>query len=94
MIIHGKLAHDDVDGLPETIYYYRVKACNVAGCSDFSAYDSGYRVSDRSLYQRLFLQLTEDTQLLSKSFGAVQAGQMITKCTAVPQQLFKIVALL
>ena len=48
----------------------------------------------RPLYQRLFLQLTEDTQLLSKSFGAVQAGQMITKCTAVPQQLFKIVALL
>ena len=46
MIIHGNLAHDDVDGLPETIYYYRVKACNVAGCSDFSAYDSGYRVSD------------------------------------------------
>ena len=26
-----------------TIYYYRVKACNASGCSDFSSYNSGYR---------------------------------------------------
>ena len=34
---------DDTAATPTTIYYYFVKACNGAGCSGFSASDSGYR---------------------------------------------------
>ena len=47
-----------------TIYYYRVKACNIAGCSDFSTYNTGYRqlelpstitASDGSYADRVFI---------------------------------------
>jgi hypothetical protein len=33
---------EDTDVTPGTDYWYRVKACNSAGCSDFSGPDSGY----------------------------------------------------
>jgi len=35
--------YDDTTATVGTTYYYFVKACNTAGCSDFSAADSGYR---------------------------------------------------
>jgi fibronectin type 3 domain-containing protein len=35
--------YDDTTATPGATYYYFVKACNTAGCSDFSASDSGYR---------------------------------------------------
>jgi hypothetical protein len=35
--------YDDTTAVVGTVYYYSVKACNQAGCSDFSAYDTGYR---------------------------------------------------
>jgi len=34
---------DDATGTLGATFYYRVKACNGIGCSDFSAYDTGYR---------------------------------------------------
>lgn len=34
--------YDDLDAAPGVVYWYRVKACNAAGCSAFSAPDSGY----------------------------------------------------
>jgi hypothetical protein len=33
---------DDADVMPETDYWYRVKACNQIGCSEFSNLDSGH----------------------------------------------------
>jgi fibronectin type 3 domain-containing protein len=36
-------SYDDTTAIPGTIYYYFVKACSVAGCSDFGTPDSGYR---------------------------------------------------
>ena len=33
---------DDMTATPDTTYWYFVKACNVDGCSDFSASDSGF----------------------------------------------------
>ncbi|QQS54013.1 MAG: hypothetical protein IPM89_14440 [Candidatus Competibacteraceae bacterium] len=33
---------DDISAIPGTTYAYRVKACNSAGCSDFSNPDDGY----------------------------------------------------
>ena len=35
--------HDDHTAVPGTTYWYFVKACNAAGCSDYSSSDSGYR---------------------------------------------------
>jgi hypothetical protein len=35
--------YDDTTATPGAIYYYFVKACNLAACSDFSTPDSGYR---------------------------------------------------
>jgi hypothetical protein len=35
--------YDDTSAVAGTTYYYWVKACNSWGCSDFSAYDTGYR---------------------------------------------------
>ncbi|MBG0786701.1 MAG: fibronectin type III domain-containing protein [Anaerolineaceae bacterium] len=40
-------SYDDLTALPDVIYYYRVIACNATqGCSDFSAYDTGYYDSE------------------------------------------------
>ncbi len=39
--------YDDTQASPGVTYYYRVKACNSAGCSEHSSQNSGYRaVSD------------------------------------------------
>ena len=35
--------YDDATAVVGTTYYYWVKACNTWGCSDYSAYDTGYR---------------------------------------------------
>ena len=35
--------YDDTTTTPGATYYYFVKACNTAGCSDFSTSDSGYQ---------------------------------------------------
>ena len=35
-------SYDDTGAAPGLTYYYRAKACNAAGCSDFSGYDTGY----------------------------------------------------
>jgi hypothetical protein len=40
---HPSHSYDDTSAVPGTTYYYWVKACNSAGCSGFSASDSGYR---------------------------------------------------
>ena len=34
---------DDMEGMDETIYWYRVKSCSPSGCSDFSPADTGHR---------------------------------------------------
>jgi hypothetical protein len=36
-------SYDDDSAVAGTTYYYWVKACNSWGCSDYSAYDTGYR---------------------------------------------------
>jgi hypothetical protein len=40
---HPASPYDDTSAAVGTTYYYWVKACNSAGCSDFSASDTGYR---------------------------------------------------
>jgi len=40
---HPASPYNDTSAVPGTTYYYWVKACNSAGCSGFSASDSGYR---------------------------------------------------
>jgi subtilisin family serine protease len=37
-----ELSFDDLTATPGTVYYYWVQACNISGCSDYSANDSGY----------------------------------------------------
>ncbi len=37
--------YDDSSVSENVTYYYRIKACNTSGCSNFSAADSGYRAS-------------------------------------------------
>lgn len=37
--------YDDIGASPGVVYYYRLKACNTAGCSDLSSYNSGYRMA-------------------------------------------------
>ena len=43
---HPASPYDDTSAVPGTTYYYWVKACNSAGCSGFSASDSGYRETE------------------------------------------------
>ena len=38
-------SYNDTGASPGTTYYYRVKACNAAGCSGYSGYDAGYRLA-------------------------------------------------
>ncbi len=38
----GRLSYDDTGAAPGVTYYYRAKACNAAGCSAFSGFDTGY----------------------------------------------------
>ena len=38
-------SYDDRGAVAGTTYYYWLKACNSAGCSDFSSYNTGYRAS-------------------------------------------------
>ncbi len=40
--VPGMNLFDDLDVVPGRVYWYRVKACNDAGCSALSAADSGY----------------------------------------------------
>ncbi len=40
---HTTNLYDDTNAEVGTTYYYWVKACNSAGCSTYSKYDSGYR---------------------------------------------------
>jgi len=40
---HSSSPYNDTSAVAGTTYYYWVKACNSAGCSGFSASDSGYR---------------------------------------------------
>jgi hypothetical protein len=53
---HSASPYDDYSAAPGLTYYYRVKACNSAGCSDYSAYDSGLRTSD-AVESQIFLPL-------------------------------------
>jgi len=41
--MHPASPFDDITAEPGKIYYYWVKACNAAGCSDYSTVDTGYR---------------------------------------------------
>ena len=43
-------SYNDTGGTPGVIYYYRVKACKGAACSDYSGYNEGYR----SIFNPLF----------------------------------------
>jgi fibronectin type 3 domain-containing protein len=43
---HSSSPYDDTSAAAGTTYYYWVKACNSAGCSGFSASDSGYRATE------------------------------------------------
>jgi hypothetical protein len=36
-------SYDDTTAVPDTTYYYWVKACNSYGCSDYSNYNTGWR---------------------------------------------------
>jgi len=36
--------YDHITAKPGITYYYRVQACNSSGCSDYSPFDTGYRV--------------------------------------------------
>ena len=36
-------SYEDTHAIPGTLYYYRVTACNSAGCSDFSLDNAGFR---------------------------------------------------
>jgi fibronectin type 3 domain-containing protein len=38
----GSTAYEDYDVTPGDTYWYKIKACNVIGCSDFSSADSGH----------------------------------------------------
>ncbi len=38
----GGLFFMDSAVVQEKVYYYRIQACNMAGCSDYSIYDTGY----------------------------------------------------
>ncbi len=38
-------SYDDLGAVTGTTYYYWLKACNSAGCSGFSGYDTGYRAA-------------------------------------------------
>lgn len=40
---HPTSPYEDKSAVPETIYFYWVKACNSAGCSSYSTPDSGWR---------------------------------------------------
>ena len=40
--VNSAALFDDTSAVPETEYWYRVRACNSAGCSEFSGPDSGY----------------------------------------------------
>jgi hypothetical protein len=53
---HSATSYDDFSAAPGLTYYYWVKACNYAGCSDYSAYDSGWRTSV-AVESQIFLPL-------------------------------------
>jgi hypothetical protein len=40
-----RTSHNATSGTIGTTYYYRVRACNISGCSDWSDYDTGYKSS-------------------------------------------------
>lgn len=46
----------DISVIPDTIYYYWVKACNSFGCSDYSSSDSGFADSE-AILNSVFLPL-------------------------------------
>ncbi len=41
----SSLSYNDTGASPGVYYYYRVKACNTAGCSGYSSYNTGYRLA-------------------------------------------------
>ncbi len=43
--IYNETTYADTSAIPLEYYYYRVKACNSEGCSDFDDYDLGRRIS-------------------------------------------------
>jgi len=51
---HSASPYDDYSAAPGLTYYYWVKACNSAGCSSYSAYDSGWR-TESSIYLPMIL---------------------------------------
>ena len=58
---HPSSPYNDFGATPDTTYYYWVIACNPAGCSGYSAYDSGWRSSaavERHVYLPLILNGT------------------------------------
>jgi hypothetical protein len=42
---HPTSTYDDIIATPGTTYYYWVQACNSAGCSTYSSFDTGYRAT-------------------------------------------------
>ncbi len=42
--------HDDTSAVAGTTYYYFAKACNGTGCSDYSAYNTGYRATTTNTF--------------------------------------------
>jgi len=47
--------YGDTSANPGTIYYYWVKACNQGGCSEYSAYDDGWRGQVFQIYLPVIL---------------------------------------
>ena len=47
--------YDDTSASAGVVYYYFVKACNGAGCSDFSPSDPGYRTQANAAYDATLL---------------------------------------
>ena len=47
---HPTSPYDDTSAAPGTTYWYWVQACNTAGCSTYSSYDTGSRAAGSSDY--------------------------------------------
>ena len=63
----GGVSFDDMGGVAETTYWYRVKACTSTDCSSFSAADTGYRSTPASSEgcDETYVQLDNKTLVLN-----------------------------
>jgi hypothetical protein len=71
--------YDDTTAAVGTTYYYWVKACNSWGCSDFSAYDTGYRSDTPPIGGNL-----EVTKIVDWNGGTPVTGKTFEICITGP----------